>query len=93
MVNSQLMMNWDQQQQYFEQMHLMNAIPSHLSPLSSDNASNQFYQQLSYQQPHSLMSHNAIMEKDNNDIVLIKVNAIKTVTSVSMNMKMPIWVD
>lgn len=74
MVNSQLMINWDQQQQYFEQMHLMNAMPSHMSPLSSDNnASNQFYSQLSYQQAHPLMAHNAVLEKDSNDIVLIKV--------------------
>lgn len=73
-VNSQSMLNWDHQQQYFEQMHLLNAIPSHLSPLSSDNnINNQFYQQPNYQQSHHLMPHNTILEKDNNDYVLIKV--------------------
>lgn len=67
MVNSQLMMNWDSQQQYFEQMHMLNSMPSHLSPLSADN--NQFYQQPNYH----LMAHNANIDKDSNDYVLIKV--------------------
>lgn len=68
------MLNWDHQQQYFEQMHLLNAMPSHLSPLSNDSSiSNQFYQQPNYQQAHHLMPHNTILEKDNNDFVLIKV--------------------
>lgn len=75
MVNPQLMLNWDHQQQYFEQMHLLNAMPS-LSPLSSDGKiSNQLYHQSNYQQLHQqhLMAHNTIIEKDNNDYVLIKV--------------------
>lgn len=68
------MLNWDHQQQYFEQMHLLNAMPSHLSPLSNDSSiSNQFYQQPNYQQAHHLLPHNTILEKDNNDFVLIKV--------------------
>lgn len=72
-MNSQLL-NWDHQQQYFEQMHLLNTMPSHLSPLSTDSSiSNQFYQQPNYQQAHHLMPHNTILEKDNNDFVLIKV--------------------
>lgn len=63
------MLNWEHQQQYFEQLHLLNAVPSHLSPLSNDSSlSNQFYQQA-----HHLMPHNSILEKDNNDFVLIKV--------------------
>lgn len=75
-MNSQLL-NWDHQQQYFEQMHLLNAMPSHLSPLSGDSSiSNQFYQQPNYQQAHHLMPHNTILEKDNNDFVLIKVSEI-----------------
>lgn len=69
------MLNWDHQQQYFEQMHMLNAMPPHLSPLSTDsNISNQFYQQPNYQQSHHLMPPNNITEKDNNDFVLIKVN-------------------
>lgn len=77
MVNPQLMLNWDHQQQYFEQMHLLNAMPS-LSPLSTDSKiNNQLYHQSNYQQmhqPHHL-AHNTIIEKDNNDYVLIKVRA------------------
>lgn len=73
MVNHQLMLNWDHQQQYFEQMHLLNAMPS-LSPLSSEGkiSNQQLYQQSNYQQLH--MAHNTILEKDNNDYVLIKVS-------------------
>lgn len=73
MVNPQLMLNWDHQQQYFEQMHLLNAMPS-LSPLSSEGkiSNQQLYHQTNYQQLH--MPHNTILEKDNNDYVLIKVN-------------------
>lgn len=72
MVNSQQIMNWDHQQQYFEQMHMLNSMPSHLSPLSAE--SNQFYQQPTYQQPHHLMAHN--VDKDSDDYVLIKVIAL-----------------
>lgn len=73
MVNPQLMLNWDHQQQYFEQMHLLNTMPS-LSPLSSEGRiSNQhLLHQSNYQQLH--MAHNTILEKDNNDYVLIKVS-------------------
>ncbi|XP_031630661.1 uncharacterized protein LOC116345432 isoform X2 [Contarinia nasturtii] len=72
--NSPQMLNWDHQQQYFEQMHMLNAMPSHISPLSTDSSiSNQFYQQPNYQQSLHLMPHNTIMEKDNNDFVLIKL--------------------
>lgn len=72
MVNPQLMLNWDNQQQYFEQMHLLNAMPS-LSPLSSEGKINnkQLYHQSNYQQH---MAHNTILEKENNDYVLIKVS-------------------
>lgn len=72
-----MMMNWDQQpQQYYEQRHLMNPMPSHLSPLTTDsNINNQFYQQISYHQTHPIKPHSNLTEKDNNDIVLIKVCA------------------
>lgn len=53
---------------------MLNAMPSHLSPLSTDSSiSNQYYQQPNYQQSHHLLPHNSILEKDNNDFVLIKV--------------------
>lgn len=67
-------MNWEHQQQYFEQMHMLNSMPSHLSPLSAD--SNQFYQQPTYQQAQHLMGHNPNIDKDSNDYVLIKVNEL-----------------
>lgn len=57
-------------------MHMLNAMPSHLSPLSTDSISNQFYQQPNYQQSHHLLAHNTILDKDNNDFVLIKVKFV-----------------
>lgn len=71
-----LMMNWNQQrdtQQFYDQMSLMNAMPPHLSPLS--NYSSEFYQQLNYQQTYQVPSHPNLIENENSDIVLIKVNA------------------
>lgn len=74
MGHPQLMMNWDHQQQtqqYYEQLHLMSAGPPHLTQMTADKC----YQQINYHQGHPLMTHSNIIEKDNNDIVLIKVGS------------------
>lgn len=75
MGHPQLMMNWDHQQhtqQYYEQLHLINAAPPHLAQMTADKC----YQQMNYHQGHPLMTHSNLIEKDNNDIVLIKVCSI-----------------
>lgn len=70
----QFPVSWDKVhlQQYYQQMNPHYDTASQLSPLAVRGDTNQYQQVHPYQQ-QQIMSQSAIMENENNDIVLIKV--------------------